>query len=136
MSALIIACSDGHISGALNTLQLELGEPEADRLLMPGGPLVFTQSGAESRVALACVRTQLELHGSRTIHLVSHQDCGAYERALGGLGFDQQEILERDLRRARTLLENAHPGVDVRSYVILWGDRGGGPGFGPAAAVE
>jgi len=135
MSALIIACSDGHISGPLSALQAEVGESDADRLLVPGGPLVFTGSGAECRVALDWVRTQLDIHGDRTIYLVSHQDCGAYERALGGLGFDQQELLERDLSRAKALLESAHPGVDVRAYVIPWDDHAGVPGFGPAEPV-
>jgi hypothetical protein len=136
MNALIIACSDGHIAGQLSALQAEVGEPDADRLLVPGGPLVFAGSGAECHVALDWVRTQLEIHGNRTIYLVSHQDCGAYERALGGLGFDQQELLERDLRRASALLENEHPGVDVRAYVIPWDDHAGVPGFGRAESVE
>jgi hypothetical protein len=136
MNALIIACADGHIAGPLSLLQAELGELDADRLLLPGGPLQLTYSGVECRVALDWVRTQLEIHGNRTIYLVSHQDCGAYERALGGLGFDQQELLERDLRRAKALLETAHPGVDVRAYVIPWDDHAGVPGFGPAEPVE
>ena len=45
----------------------------------------------------------------RAIYLVAHQECAAYERALGGLGFDQQELLERDLRRVKTLLETTLP---------------------------
>lgn len=136
MKALIIACSDGRIAGPLSTLQEELGETDADRILLPGGPLLFTRSGVERRVALDCVSTHLEMHGNRAIHLVSHQECGAYERALGGLGFDQQELLARDLRRARTLLENAHPSVDVHAYIIPWRENGRGPGFGPAEPVD
>ena len=136
MKALIIACADGHIAGPLSVLQAELGEPDADRLLLPGGPLQLIHSGAGCRVVLDWVRMQLEIHGNRTIHLVSHQDCGAYERVLGGLGFDQQELLERDLRRAKSLLETAHPGVEVHSHIIPWDDHGGVPGFGLAEAVE
>ena len=136
MTALVIACSDGHISGPLNALQAVLGESDADRLLMPGGPLQLTYSGAECRVVLDWVRTQIEIHGDRTIYLVSHQDCGAYERALGGLGFDQRELLERDLCRAKALLESAYPGVDVHTFVIPWDDHAGMPGFGPAEPVE
>jgi carbonic anhydrase len=136
MKALFLACSDGRITDPLAALQQELGESDADCILMPGGPLLLRGNGMERRVALDCIRIHLELHGNPTIYLVSHQECGAYERALGGLGFDQQELLARDLRRARTLLENSHPGIDVHSYIIPWRENGRGPGFGPAERVE
>jgi hypothetical protein len=70
------------------------------------------------------------------ILLVSHQECAAYEHALGGLGFDQQELLERDLRRVKTLLETTFPGVDVSSYVIPWREDGESAAYGPAAPVD
>ena len=136
MNALFIACSDGRVADALAVLQEQEGEPEADRLLVPGGPLVLTRPGNERRVALDFVRTQMDLHGIRTLFLVSHQDCAAYERALGGLGFDQRELLARDLRRVRALLENAFPDVDVRCFVIPWRENGGGAAFGAAEAVD
>lgn len=136
MNALIVACSDGGIAGSLDVLQTQLHAARVDRLLIPGGPLLFTRDGAERRVALGAVRTHVELGGIRAIHVVAHQECPVYERALGGFGFDQQELLERDLRRVRTLLENQHPGVDVRCYVIPWRENGRGPGFGAAEPVS
>lgn len=136
MKTLIIACSDGRIADSLDALQARLGEPEADRILVPGGPLMLTRSGNGRRFALEAVRVHLEAEGVRAIHLVSHQSCKAYERALGGFGFDQQELLERDLRRARTLLENEYPNVEVHTYVIPWRENGRGAGFGPAERVE
>ena len=136
MNALFIACSDGRVADALAALQEQEGEPSADRLLVPGGPLVFTLPGNERRVTLDFVRTQMDLHGIRTIYLVSHQDCTAYERALGGLGFDQRELLARDLRRVRALVENAFPDVDVRCFVIPWRENGAGAAFGAAEAVD
>lgn len=137
MNALFIACCDGRLARALSDLQEELGQSEADRLLVPGGPLVLTRAGMERRVAIDCIRTQLLVHGVRSVYLVSHQDCAAYERALGGLGFDQQELLERDLRRARALLENTFPDVDVHCYVIPWREDGeGGAAFAAAEPVD
>ena len=68
--------------------------------------------------------------------LVSHQDCFAYERALGGLGFDQQRILERDLRRVKADLESEYLGVEVECYVIPWREESAeGATFGRAALV-
>ena len=136
MNALLIGCSDGRISARLDALLREVGAPDANRLLVPGGALPLTRPGAERRVALDCIREIVDVHDVRVIYLVSHQECAAYERALGGLGFDQKELLERDLRRVKTLLETNFPGVDVRSYVIPWREDGEGAAYGPAAPVD
>ena len=136
MNTLLIGCSDGRVSARQNALLAELGHPDANRLIVPGGALPLTRPGSERRGALEYVREILEVHDVRTIFLVAHQECAAYERALGGLGFDQQELLERDLRRAKALLETTFPGVDVRCYVIPWREDGGGASYGPAAPVD
>jgi hypothetical protein len=137
MGALLIACSDGRIADELVRLQKRLHAEGADRILVPGGPLVLTATGAERRVALDCVKTMVDAHNIKQVLLVSHQDCWAYERALGGIGFDQQEILARDLRRVRMLLENQYPGVEVYCYVIPWREDGGGKAaFGEAERVN
>jgi hypothetical protein len=136
MNALLIACSDGRLTRSLTDFLEERGLPEADRLLVPGGPLVLARPGMERRVALDCVRAQIDVNGIRTVHLVSHQDCASYERALGGFGFDQQELLERDLRQVRRLLENTFSGVDVQCFIIPWRENGEGAGFGKAELVD
>jgi len=136
MNALIIGCSDGRVAAQLDALLVQVGAPDANRLIVPGGVLPLTRPGSERRVALACVREIVEVHDVRTIFLVAHQECAAYERALGGLGFDQQELLERDLRRVKTLLETTLPSVDVRCFVIPWRENGEGAAYGPAAPVD
>jgi hypothetical protein len=136
MNTLMIGCSDGRVAARQTALLTEVGHPGANRLIVPGGPLPLTRPGSERRVALGCIREIIEAHDVRTIYLVAHQECAAYERALGGLGFDQQELLERDLRRVKTLLETTFPGVDVRSYVIPWREDGEGAAYGPAAPVD
>jgi hypothetical protein len=136
MTALFIACADGAAAAALSALQEKEGETDADRFLVPGGPLVLTRPGMERRVALECVRTQIDLNGIRTIYLVSHQDCPAYEHSLGGLGFDQHELLARDLRRVKALLENTFTDVEVRCFIIPWRENGAAPSFGEAEPVE
>ena len=135
MNSLVIACSDGRLSEVLQQFQSHRHAPSADRLLVPGGPLVLTRPGMERRVALDCIRLLVEAHAIRRVLLVSHQDCPAYERALGGLGFDQREILERDLRRVRTLLENEFPQVEVGCWFIPWQENGVGAAFGEPQRV-
>ena len=136
MKHLLIACSDGRLTEPLSRLVADLEVDDPDRLLVPGGPLVFVRPGMERRVALECITTQIDSGGVRKVILVSHQDCRAYERALGGLGFDQQEILTRDLRRVRALIENAFPALDVSCYLIPWRENGGGAAFGDAEPVD
>jgi hypothetical protein len=137
MTALLFSCADGRITAALNELQRRIDIADADRLLLPGGPLVLTRPGMERRVAMEGVKAQVEAHGIKRIVLVSHQECAAYDRALGGLGFDQQELLERDLRRVKMLLENDFPEVEVSCYVIPWRENGaGGAAFAEAEPVE
>ena len=136
MNTLLIGCSDGRIVRRLEALLDDLGAPEANRMLVPGGPLPLTRPGSERRVALSCVREIVEAHDVRQIFLVAHQECAAYQRALGGLGFDQLELLERDLRKVKTLLETQFSGVDVRCFVIPWREDGEGAAFAPAAAVD
>jgi carbonic anhydrase len=136
MTALFIACSDGRVAPSLAALQEAEDALDADRYLVPGGPLMLTRPGMERRVALDSIRTALEVHDVHAVYLVSHQDCPAYDRALGGLGFDQQELLERDLLRVKTLLENTFADIEVRCFLVPWRENGGGPGFGAAEPVE
>jgi hypothetical protein len=136
MGSLVISCSDGRLTETLHRFQARRRAEAADRLLVPGGPLVLTRPGMERRVAMECIRTLVEAGNARCVHLLSHQDCNAYERALGGLGFDQREILERDLRRVRTLLENELPGVEIRCWVIPWREAEAGAGFGDPESVS
>jgi hypothetical protein len=135
MNALVIACSDGSLAEALHRFQARRRVQDADRLLVPGGPLALTRPGMQRRVALECIRGLTEAHALRRIMVVSHQDCPAYERALGGLGFDQREVLERDLRRVRTLLENEFPEVKVDCWFIPWQENGQGAAFGEPERV-
>ena len=136
MNTLLIGCSDGRIAGRLDALLEDIGYPEANRMLVPGGPLPFTRPGSDRRVALSFVREIVDVHDVRRIFLVAHQECAGYSRALGGLGFDQRELLERDLRKVKTLLETEFSGVDVRCFVIPWREDGESAAFGPATPVE
>ena len=136
MDALVIGCSDGRATVALRRLLEAEGVAEADRIIVPGGPLQLTRPGPERRFMLDGMRQLVDPQDIRRIYLVSHQDCAAYERALGGFGFDQQELLERDLRRVKTLLETTFPGIDVRCFFLPWQEDDEGAAYGPAVPVE
>ncbi|NLG65238.1 MAG: hypothetical protein GX537_06485 [Actinobacteria bacterium] len=136
MKALLLACSDGRLTQVLEAFLVRRHAEAAERLLVPGGPLLLTRPGMQRRVALDCLHTLVEARAPRRILLVSHQDCAAYERALGGLGFDQREILERDLRRVRTLLENEFPEIEVSCWFVPLIEDGVGASFGEPRRVD
>ena len=75
MAALIIACSDGRIADPVSRLLERLEVTDADRMFVPGGPLVLTRPGMERRVAMHCIADMVESYATRRIILVSHQDC-------------------------------------------------------------
>lgn len=136
MHSLIISCSEGRVAASLSAFQDEIGEQEADRLIVPGGPLQLTRPGMERRVAMDCIRSLIEGQGVRHVYLVSHQDCASYDRVLGGRAFDQKELLTRDLQRVKALLEHAFASVDVHCYLIPWVEKGEDAGFGAAELIE
>ena len=137
MDSLLLSCADGRISQSLQRLLRRLEAEDADRLRVPGGPLALTRPGMERRVVTDFISAQIEAHAVKRILLVSHQDCTAYENALGGFGFDQQELLERDLSRVKMLLENDYPDIEVSCFIIPWRENGAGEAsFGEAEPVE
>ena len=136
MPAVLLACSDSSVAPALERLQSDLGLTDVDRMLVPGGPLLLARPGIERRVALECLAALVETHGARRVVLVSHQQCSSYERALGGFGFDQQELLERDLNRVRPVVESAFPQVEVLSSFIPWHEDNDVACFGEPVLIE
>ena len=136
MNAMLVACSEGRLSPVLDDLQRSLDIGGCHRMLVPGGPLALTKTGAERRVARDCVSSIVARYGVRRIVLVSHQDCFAYEVALGGLGFDQRSLLARDLRRVKAMLEDDFLGVAVECFVVPWREGAEGPEFGVPEPVE
>jgi len=134
--AVLLACSDASLAAVLDRLQADLDLTDVDRLLVPGGPLLLSRPGIERRVGLECLASLVETHGARKVVLVSHQQCSSYERALGGFGFDQRELLERDLHRVRTVVESAFPQVEVLSYFVPWHEDNEAACFGEPVLVE
>ncbi|MEE4276299.1 MAG: hypothetical protein V2J16_10590 [Thermoleophilia bacterium] len=136
MPAVLLACSDASLAPVLDRLQSDLGLTDVDRMLVPGGPLLLSRPGIERRVALECLTSLVEMHGARTVVLVSHQQCSSYERALGGFGFDQRELLERDLHRVRTVVQTTFPQVEVLAFFVPWHEDNEVAGYGEPVAVE
>jgi hypothetical protein len=53
------------------------------------------------------------LHGVKTIHLVNHEDCGAYGSHAFASRQDEMRRHRTDLELAREMIRRKFPGVDV-----------------------
>jgi Putative carbonic anhydrase len=118
--ALAIYCSDGRFTNAVEELLRTLGHARLDTLTMPGGPALFNAwlAGMSHSVALAeSSRFLIESHGIRQVILIAHEGCGFYRKQYAGASGEQvRGHQEDDLRRAASVVRNAHPSVEVLLY--------------------
>jgi hypothetical protein len=135
VATLIVACVDGRLREALAQLETRLDAEACDRLLVPGGPLVLTDSAAEQGQVLGWMDTIVRGHGATTICLVAHQHCLAYQRKLGGFFHDEREIVERDLLAVQRKLGDRFFSTRVECFLVPWDDQVMGGGFGDAEAI-
>jgi carbonic anhydrase len=136
VATLLIACVDGRLREALAELEIRVGAEDCDRLLVPGGPLVLTDSAVEQGQVLGWVETVVRGHGVNTVYLVAHQHCLAYQRKLGGFFHDEREIIERDLQSVQKKLRDRLYNTSVECYLVPWEEQVAGGGFGEAEAVS
>jgi hypothetical protein len=120
LRALLVTCVDSRIRWAIEALEDELGIAGCDRLQVPGGPLALVADESQRRAMIAWVELLGRSKDVGVVHLVSHEHCLVYQRKLGGFFADEREVLERDLRAARQVVENAVYGVRVECHVAPW----------------
>jgi len=136
VTTLLVSCVDGRLRETLRELETRIGSEDGDRLLVPGGPLVLTDSTPEHDHVSAWIETIVRGHGIRTVYLVAHQHCLAYERKLGGFFYDEREVLERDLRAVQRKLGDRFFSTRVECFVVPWHEHLTGGGFGPAEPLD
>ena len=135
MTTLLVSCVDGRLRETLRELETRTGSENGDRLLVPGGPLVLTDSAAERDHVLTWMEAIVRGHGVQTIYLVAHQHCLAYERKLGGFFYDERDVLERDLQAVQRKLGDRFFSARVECFVAPWHEQLTGGGFGSAEAL-
>jgi len=136
MSHLIISCIDGRIRDRVRELEEKIGEKNSLWILVPGGPLAFSEPNTEIESLLSWIDTLITRQGVHKIVLASHQQCLAYGRKLGGFFHDEREILARDLAKAKKALLEKFFGIRVECYIVPWLDRESPGIFGPAEMID
>src|SRR5438270_3685998 len=120
--AAIVWCFDNRFELALRKLIKRLGIVHFDPIRVAGGAKCLAGDDSESdrQFVLEQIRKSAALHGTKTVLLMLHSDCGAY----GGLAaFDNDAAREadnhrQDLHRALDFLEKNIPEIDVLGYFV------------------
>jgi len=106
----------------LRKLTKRIGVTFFDPIVVAGGAkcLASDENEAARQFVLEQIRTSIRLHGTQTVLLMLHSDCGAY----GGLAaFDHDTAREaenhrQDLHKALNFLQGEIPELNVRGYFV------------------
>ncbi len=106
----------------LRKLIKRIGALHVDPILVAGGAkcLAGDDQESERQFVLEQIRKSMRLHGTQSVLLMLHSDCGAY----GGLAaFDDDPAREaehhrNDLHRAVDFLQAQIPELTIRGYFV------------------
>ncbi|MBI4837096.1 MAG: hypothetical protein HY813_01665 [Candidatus Portnoybacteria bacterium] len=124
--ACIVWCFDDRFSGLLNEFVKTKGYQNCDLIKIAGGAKTLASPKLEDErlFLLKQIRTSINLHGTKHVILMCHEDCGAYggKQAFAG---DEEEFnqLCGDLKEASHILKNNLP-EDVKIETVF-ADFGG-----------
>jgi hypothetical protein len=120
---LAVICSDERfIKPTLGFLEDELNFDSCDLMVLPGGPefIANGEIGPLERLDLL-----VKAHGIKDIILISHEDCGYYNKCYNGSVKDSiDKKLIDDLKSAVIELENLYPEIKVSGFHCMISDRG------------
>lgn len=95
-----------------------------DHVSVAGSALSIARPKKESdrEFIIEQVRLSVELHNIREVIIVNHQDGGAY----GKFDSEQSERVrhETDLRKARQIIQEKFPGINVRLFYATLKEKG------------
>jgi len=120
--AAVVWCYDARFEPALRKLVKRRGAAHADFIRLAGGAKVLAAPDRESdrEFVLEQIRISVRLHGTDTVLLMLHSDCGAYG-GLAAFGGDPQAEARHhqdELERAGACVRQAVPEVTVMCYFV------------------
>lgn len=122
--ALVISCSDFRFVSVQRQARVDLGLNNAyDLIARPGGvrQIVLPTSEAARQTMDEEMQLLYQLHGFQRILLMNHMNCGMYAD-LAARGHEE-DLHREHLSRARELLMERFPGLEVETYLsVIDGD--------------
>lgn len=119
-SSLVIRCIDFRIAPAkLTELLASAGicqDGDYDLVSIAGaGKDLLSENKAECDFILKQINISKKLHDTKTVYILMHDNCGAYNIADAAT---EHEVQSADLRRLIIDLAKAVPGIEVKGYII------------------
>jgi hypothetical protein len=120
--AAIVWCFDHRFDLVLRKLTKRIGVEFFDPILVAGGAKCLAGDDLETdrQFVLEQVRKSMRLHGTKTVLLMLHSDCGAY----GGLAAFENDVTREaenhrnDLHRAIEFMQAQIPELTVRGFFV------------------
>jgi hypothetical protein len=120
--AAIVWCFDNRFELALRKLVKRLGLNYYDPIRIAGGTkyLASPEHQRDREFVLDQIRISMRLHGTGTVFLMLHSDCGAYGGLAAFDGDKEQEARNHhlELQRAASYLLSQIPGLNVRCCFV------------------
>ena len=119
--AAVVWCYDHRFDQVFRKLLKRIGIQFPDPVRIAGGAKTLASPDRESdrEFVLEQIRLSMELHGTTTVILMLHSDCGAY----GGLkAFDntesEAENHRQEMHRAARYLKDKFPQLSIKAYFV------------------
>src|SRR5258708_5405203 len=142
--AAVVWCYDHRFELALRKLLKRIGVMRSDPIRIAGGAkcLAAPDKETDRQFVLEQLRWSMQLHGTDTVILMLHTDCGAYGGLAAFSNDPQKEIQNHKahLQQAAAFLKSAISELTVRTYFVdfegVWelAENDGPPGSGNKAA--
>ena len=119
--ACIVWCFDDRFTGLLEEFVKSRGYKNYDLVKIAGGAktLASPENEADRLFVLKQIRISINLHGTKHVILMCHEDCGAYGgKASFTSDSEELERINNDLKEADHILKNNLP-EDVRVEIIF-----------------
>jgi hypothetical protein len=120
--AAVVWCYDNRFETAFRKLLKRIGVFYSDPIRIAGGAkcLASPEHESDRQFVVEQIRKSMRLHGTRTVVLMLHSDCGAYGglAAFNGDAGKEAQNHNGDLKRAAEFLQSVIPGLTVKAFYV------------------
>lgn len=120
--AAVVWCYDNRFETVFRKLLKRIGVFYSDPIRVAGGAkcLASPEHESDRQFVLEQIRKSMRLHGTRTVVLMLHSDCGAYGGlvAFNGDAGKEAQNHDADLKRAADFLQSTVPELTVKAFYV------------------
>lgn len=116
---LLIVCMDFRLPKKhVNWAEENLGNKNYDLVALAGAQKAILDEDTRN-TAFKQIETSVDLHGTKVINIIAHEDCGAYggSKIFSGWEEEKQKYID-DLNEAEKLIKEKFE-VEVKKYILF-----------------